>query len=156
MHSYADLLADQPDEFDWPAVDENAAAAMCYTSGTTGDPKGVVYTHRSIWLHSMQVCMTDSMALSQADRALVIVPQFHAMSWGLPYAALMVGASLIMPDRFLQPEPLAAMIAAEQPTMAGAVPTIWQGLLALLEQKPQDLAPLRARRGRRVGRARRR
>jgi len=143
VHSYADLLADQPDEFDWPAVDENSAAAMCYTSGTTGDPKGVVYTHRSIWLHSMQVCMTDSMALAQADRALVIVPQFHAMSWGIPYGALMVGMSLIMPDRFLQPEPLAAMIAAEKPTMAGAVPTIWQGLLALLEQKPQDLAPLR-------------
>jgi fatty-acyl-CoA synthase len=142
VHSYAELLADQPDTFDWPDVDENSAAAMCYTSGTTGDPKGVVYTHRSIWLHSMQVCMTDSMALSQADRALVIVPQFHAMSWGLPYAALMVGASLIMPDRFLQPEPLAAMIAAEKPTMAGAVPTIWQGLLALLTQKPQDLAPL--------------
>ncbi|HWM06374.1 MAG TPA: long-chain fatty acid--CoA ligase [Actinophytocola sp.] len=142
VHSYADLLADAPDEFDWPAVDENSAAAMCYTSGTTGDPKGVVYTHRSIWLHSMQVCMTDSMALAQSDRALVIVPQFHAMSWGLPYAALMVGASLIMPDRFLQPEPLAAMIAAEKPTMAGAVPTIWQGLLALLDQRPQDLSPL--------------
>lgn len=143
VHSYAELLADQPDEFEWPAVDENSAAAMCYTSGTTGDPKGVVYTHRSIWLHSMQVCMTDSMALAQSDRALVIVPQFHAMSWGLPYAALLVGASLIMPDRFLQPEPLAAMIAAERPTMAGAVPTIWQGLLALLNQQPQDLAPLR-------------
>jgi fatty-acyl-CoA synthase len=142
VHSYAELLADQSDEFEWPVVDENAAAAMCYTSGTTGDPKGVVYTHRSIWLHSMQVCMTDSMALAQSDRALVIVPQFHAMSWGLPYAALMVGASLIMPDRFLQPEPLAALIAAEKPTMAGAVPTIWQGLLAQLEQKPQDLAPL--------------
>jgi fatty-acyl-CoA synthase len=142
VHSYADLLAGQPDEFDWPSVDENSAAAMCYTSGTTGDPKGVVYTHRSIWLHSMQVCMTDSMALAQSDRALVIVPQFHAMSWGLPYAALMVGASLIMPDRFLQPEPLAAMIAEEKPTMAGAVPTIWQGLLALLKQQPQDLAPL--------------
>jgi fatty-acyl-CoA synthase len=142
VHSYRELLADESDEFDWPVVDENAAAAMCYTSGTTGDPKGVVYTHRSIWLHSMQVCMTDSMALAQSDRALVIVPQFHAMSWGLPYAALMVGASLIMPDRFLQPEPLAALIAAEKPTMAGAVPTIWQGLLAQLDQKPQDLAPL--------------
>jgi fatty-acyl-CoA synthase len=142
VHSYAALLEGQPDEFDWPVVDENAAAAMCYTSGTTGEPKGVVYTHRSIWLHSMQVCMTDSMSLSQGDRALVIVPQFHAMSWGLPYAAVMVGASLIMPDRFLQPEPLAAIIATEKPTMAGAVPTIWQGLLALLDQKPQDLAPL--------------
>ncbi|MGH3762833.1 long-chain fatty acid--CoA ligase [Actinophytocola sp.] len=142
VHSYADLLAGQPEEFDWPAVDENAAAAMCYTSGTTGDPKGVVYTHRSIWLHSMQVCMTDSMAVSQADRALIIVPQFHAMSWGLPYAALMVGASMIMPDRFLQPEPLAAMIAAEKPTMAVAVPTIWQGLLTQLQQEPQDLTTL--------------
>ncbi|OLF09290.1 long-chain fatty acid--CoA ligase [Actinophytocola xinjiangensis] len=143
VHSYDALLADQPDEFDWPDVDERSAAAMCYTSGTTGDPKGVVYTHRSIWLHSMQVCMTDSMALAQSDRALVIVPQFHAMSWGLPYAAVMVGASLVMPDRFLQPEPLAAMIAAEKPTMAGAVPTIWQGLLAYLQVNPQDLAPLR-------------
>ncbi|HEX6360059.1 long-chain fatty acid--CoA ligase [Actinophytocola sp.] len=142
VHSYASLLEGQPDDFDWPDVDENSAAAMCYTSGTTGDPKGVVYTHRSIWLHSMQVCMTDSMALSQGDRALVIVPQFHAMSWGLPYAAIMVGASLIMPDRFLQPEPLAEIIATERPTMAGAVPTIWQGLLALLAQKPRDLSPL--------------
>jgi fatty-acyl-CoA synthase len=115
---------------------------MCYTSGTTGNPKGVVYSHRSIWLHSMQVCMTDSMAISQADTALVIVPQFHAMSWGLPYAAFMVGASLLMPDRFLQPEPLAKMIAAQRPTMAGAVPTIWQGLLAYLANHPQSLAPL--------------
>jgi fatty-acyl-CoA synthase len=142
VHSYAELLAGAPEEFEWPLVDEHAAAAMCYTSGTTGNPKGVVYSHRSIWLHSMQVCMTDSMAISQADRALVIVPQFHAMSWGLPYAAFMVGASLIMPDRFLQPEPLAKLIAAEKPTMAGAVPTIWQGLLAQLKAHPQDLAPL--------------
>ncbi|HEY4454927.1 MAG TPA: long-chain fatty acid--CoA ligase [Pseudonocardiaceae bacterium] len=143
VHGYTELLAGQPTEFDWPAIDERQAAAMCYTSGTTGNPKGVVYSHRSIWLHSMQVCMTDSMALSQADRGLVIVPQFHAMSWGLPYAAMMIGASLIMPDRFLQPEPLAKIIAAEKPTFAGAVPTIWQGLLGLLETHPQDLAPLR-------------
>ena len=143
VHSYAELLAGQPEDFDWPEVDERSAAAMCYTSGTTGNPKGVAYSHRSIWLHSMQVCMTDSMALSQADRALVIVPQFHAMSWGLPYAAFMVGASLIMPDRFLQPEPLARLIAEEKPTFAGAVPTIWQGLLAHLNAHPQDLAPLR-------------
>src|SRR5256885_5785963 len=143
VHAYDELLAGQPEEFDWPSVDERSAAAMCYTSGTTGNPKGVVYSHRSIWLHSMQVCMTDSMAVSQADRALVIVPQFHAMSWGLPYAAFMVGAALIMPDRFLQPEPLAKLIAAERPTMAGAVPSIWQGLLAHLANDPQDLAPLR-------------
>ena len=143
VHSYADLLAGQPDTFDWPEIDERSAAAMCYTSGTTGDPKGVVYSHRSIWLHSMQVCMSDSMNLAQHDKALAIVPQFHAMAWGLPYAALMVGASLVMPDRFLQPAPLAALLAAEKPTFAGAVPTVWQGLLAHLEAHPQDISHLR-------------
>ncbi|GHF01687.1 fatty-acyl-CoA synthase [Amycolatopsis deserti] len=143
VHSYDALLAAQPDTFDWPEVDERSAAAMCYTSGTTGDPKGVVYSHRSIWLHSMQVCMTDSMQLSPADKALVIVPMFHAMSWGMPYAAMMVGASLIMPDRFLQPKPLAQILASEKPTFAGAVPTIWQGLLQQLEAEPQDISHLR-------------
>jgi fatty-acyl-CoA synthase len=143
VHSYAELLAAQPDTFDWPDVDERSAAAMCYTSGTTGDPKGVAYSHRSIWLHSMQVCMTDSMKLAQQDKALAIVPMFHAMAWGLPYASLMVGASLLMPDRFLQPAPIAAMLAAEKPTFAGAVPTVWQGLLAHLEAHPQDVSHLR-------------
>ncbi|GAA3830651.1 long-chain fatty acid--CoA ligase [Amycolatopsis tucumanensis] len=143
VHSYDALLAAQPDTFDWPEIDERSAAAMCYTSGTTGDPKGVVYSHRSIWLHSMQVCMTDSMQLSPADNALVIVPMFHAMSWGLPYAAFMVGASLVMPDRFLQPGPLAQILASEKPTFAGAVPTIWQGLLQQLEAQPQDISHLR-------------
>ncbi|GAA1029510.1 MULTISPECIES: long-chain fatty acid--CoA ligase [Amycolatopsis] len=143
VHSYDELLAGQSDEFDWPEIDERAAAAMCYTSGTTGDPKGVVYSHRSIWLHSMQVCMTDSMRLAQEDLALAIVPMFHAMSWGLPYAAMMVGASLLMPDRFLQPAPIAALLAAEKPTFAAAVPTIWQGLLAHLDANPQDISHVR-------------
>ncbi|RZQ63319.1 long-chain fatty acid--CoA ligase [Amycolatopsis suaedae] len=143
VHSYSELLSGQPDTFDWPDVDERAAAAMCYTSGTTGDPKGVAYSHRSIWLHSMQVCMSDSMRLAQSDKALAIVPMFHAMSWGLPYAAMMVGASLLMPDRFLQPEPLTRLLAAEKPTFAAAVPTIWQGLLQQLDASPQDISHLR-------------
>ncbi|OXM51974.1 long-chain fatty acid--CoA ligase [Amycolatopsis alba] len=143
VHSYAELLAGQPDTFDWPEVDERSAAAMCYTSGTTGDPKGVAYSHRSIWLHSMQVTMTDSMRLAQHDKALAIVPMFHAMAWGMPYAALMVGASLLMPDRFLQPAPIAQMLDAEKPTFAGAVPTIWQGLLSHLDANPQDISHLR-------------
>jgi len=143
VHSYDELLAGQPDTFDWPDVDERSAAAMCYTSGTTGDPKGVAYSHRSIWLHSMQVTMSDSMRLAQHDKALAIVPMFHAMAWGMPYAAMMVGASLLMPDRFLQPAPIAQMLAAEKPTFAGAVPTIWQGLLSHLDANPQDISHLR-------------
>ncbi|MGB3772178.1 MAG: long-chain fatty acid--CoA ligase [Rhodococcus sp. (in: high G+C Gram-positive bacteria)] len=143
VHGYEDLLSGNPEEFDWPELDERSAAAMCYTSGTTGDPKGVVYSHRSIWLHSMQACMTDAMALAQPDKVLAIVPMFHAMSWGLPYAALMVGASLVMPDRFLQPAPLAQMIAELRPTAAAAVPTIWQALLVHLDEHPVDLSCLR-------------
>lgn len=143
VHDYEELLSGQPNTFDWPEVDERAAAAMCYTSGTTGNPKGVVYSHRSIYLHSMQVCMTDGMGLSQSDRALAVVPMFHAMSWGLPYAAMMVGASMIMPDRFLQPEPLVRMMEAEKPTMAAAVPTIWQGVLQQLEATQADVSSLK-------------
>ncbi|MDJ0362375.1 long-chain fatty acid--CoA ligase [Rhodococcus sp. H29-C3] len=140
---YEDFLSGHPEEFDWPELDERSAAAMCYTSGTTGDPKGVVYSHRSIWLHSMQACMTDAMAIAQSDKVLAIVPMFHAMSWGLPYAALMVGASLIMPDKYLQPAPLAEMISTLRPTAAAAVPTIWQALHSYLTEHPTDLSSLR-------------
>jgi fatty-acyl-CoA synthase len=143
VHSYDELLAAQSDSFDFPVIDEKAAAAMCYTSGTTGDPKGVVYSHRSCWLHAMQVCSPMAMGLNSNDNILAIVPMFHANAWGLPYAALMAGADLLMPDRFLQPDPLLAMMAAEKPTFAGAVPTIWTGVLAALEAKPQDITHLR-------------
>ncbi|GLB64813.1 fatty-acyl-CoA synthase [Dietzia sp. NCCP-2495] len=144
VHDYEELLAAQPTEFEWPEVDENSGAAMCYTSGTTGDPKGVVYSHRSIYLHSMQICMSDGMNISLDDYALAIVPMFHAMSWGLPYASFMVGASLLMPERFLQPEPLAAMIASEKPTLAAAVPTIWQAVDAYSVDHPVDMSSFRS------------
>jgi fatty-acyl-CoA synthase len=143
VHAYEELLAGRPEEFEWPTIDERSAAALCYTSGTTGDPKGVAYSHRSLWMHSMQVCMTDGMALAQRDRMLTIVPMFHVMAWGVPYAALMVGASLLMPDKFLQPQPLATMISEGRPTMAAAVPTIWQALLGYLADHPHDLSNLR-------------
>ncbi|QDQ97289.1 long-chain fatty acid--CoA ligase [Tomitella fengzijianii] len=143
VHSWEQLIADEPDDFDWPELDERTAAAMCYTSGTTGDPKGVAYSHRSIWLHSMSVCMTDGMGLKQGDLALAIVPQFHAMSWGMPYAAFMIGASLLMPDRFLQPAPLAQMIAEVRPNFAAAVPAIWQGLLHHLEDHDDDVSSMK-------------
>ncbi|MCU1644205.1 MAG: long-chain-fatty-acid--CoA ligase [Nocardia sp.] len=143
VHSYDALLADQPDTYAYPEIDERSAAAMCYTSGTTGDPKGVVYSHRSNWLHAMQACSGNGMGLAAADTVLAIVPMFHANAWGIPYAALMSGASVLMPDRFLQPEPLLAFMAAERPTFAGAVPTIWNGVLGALEAKPQDITHLR-------------
>ncbi|MEV6337300.1 long-chain fatty acid--CoA ligase [Nocardia vinacea] len=144
VHSYAELLVAQPDTFDFPVIDERSAAAMCYTSGTTGDPKGVVYSHRSNWLHAMQVCQPTSMGFSNRDYVLAIVPLFHANAWGLPYAALMSGANVLMPDRFLQPGPLLEMMATEKPTFAAAVPTIWGGVLAGLAAKPQDISHLRS------------
>lgn len=142
VHSWEALLDGKPTTYAWPVLDERDAAALCYTSGTTGNPRGVAYSHRSIWLHSMQVCMSEGFALSPYTRDLVIVPMFHAMAWGLPYAALMSGASLLMPDRFLQAAPLAAMIEAERPTMAAAVPTIWNDLLVHLEEHPTDISSL--------------
>lgn len=143
VHRWDALLAGKSDVYDWPALDEHDAAALCYTSGTTGNPKGVAYSHRSIYLHSMEVCMAESFGLGPKVRDLCIVPMFHAMAWGLPYAAMMSGASLIMPDRFLQAAPLAQMIAAEKPTFAGAVPTIFTDLLAYLDANPTDTSSLK-------------
>jgi fatty-acyl-CoA synthase len=143
VHSYEALLAAQPDTFDWPELDERSAAAMCYTSGTTGHPKGVVYSHRSMHLHSMAVCMNGVFGISDADRVLPVVPMFHANAWGLPYAAVLAGADLIMPDRYLQPEPLVRLIEAERPTVAGAVPTIWNGLLQHIRAHGGDVSSLR-------------
>ncbi|MET9410185.1 long-chain fatty acid--CoA ligase [Streptomyces sp. NPDC002935] len=142
VHEYEELLAGKPTVYDWPEIDERQAAAMCYTSGTTGDPKGVVYSHRSIYLHSMQVNMAQSMGLTDHDTTLVVVPQFHVNAWGLPHATFMSGINMLMPDRFLQPAPLAEMIESERPTHAAAVPTIWQGLLAELTAKPRDVSSL--------------
>ena len=142
VHEYEDLIAGKPTTYDWPELDERQAAAMCYTSGTTGDPKGVVFSHRSIYLHSMQVNMTQSMGLTDQDTSLVVVPQFHVNAWGLPHATFMTGVNMLMPDRFLQPAPLAEMIESQRPTHAAAVPTIWQGLLAELTAKPRDVSSL--------------
>ncbi|MEO3923933.1 long-chain fatty acid--CoA ligase [Micromonosporaceae bacterium B7E4] len=142
VHRWDDLLRDRSDRYDWPELDERDAAALCYTSGTTGNPKGVAYSHRSIWLHSMQICLPESFGLGPTTRELAIVPMFHAMSWGIPYAAFLSGASLVMPDRFLQGAPIAAMIAAERPTLAGAVPTIWTDLLNHLDANEVDTSSL--------------
>ncbi|MFF2522299.1 long-chain fatty acid--CoA ligase [Streptomyces liangshanensis] len=142
VHEYEELIAGRPSTYDWPELDERSGAAMCYTSGTTGEPKGVVYSHRSIYLHSMQVNMTESMGLTDQDTTLVVVPQFHVTAWGLPHATFMAGVNMLMPDRFLQPAPLADMIERERPTHAAAVPTIWQGLLAEVTARPRDLTSM--------------
>jgi fatty-acyl-CoA synthase len=144
LHFYHELLATQPEEFDWPTdIDERSAAAMCYTSGTTDNPKGVAYSHRSTYLHSMCMCTGEAMALTPADRILPVVPMFHVNAWGLPYAALMSGASLVMPDRFLQAEPLVRLIEAERPTIAAAVPTIWGDVLRYVRERGGDLSSIR-------------
>ena len=114
---------------------------MCYTSGTTGNPKGVAYSHRSSYLHSMAA--TAGLQLSERDRILAIVPMFHANAWGLPYTAFMCGASLIMPNRFLQAEPLTRMVADEKVTFSGAVPTIWADVLRYGDDHEIDLSSLK-------------
>ncbi|MCX2714483.1 fatty acid--CoA ligase [Mycolicibacterium sp. J2] len=141
---YDELLAGRPAEFDWPELDENSAAAMCYTSGTTGNPKGVVYSHRSSYLHALTACTANALDVSSSDVVLPIVPMFHANSWGLPYAALMAGADLAMPDRFLDGTSLIELIESRRPTVAGAVPTIWNDVMHCLEKSPgHDISSLR-------------
>ncbi|WP_433228500.1 long-chain fatty acid--CoA ligase [Actinomadura formosensis] len=143
LHAYEELLATAPASFAWPELDERSAAAMCYTSGTTGNPKGVVYSHRSAYLHSMAACTGNAIGISASDIVLPVVPMFHANAWGLPYAAGMAGASLVMPDRFLQAEPLVRLIETERPTVAGAVPTIWSDVLRHAKEHGSDLRSLR-------------
>jgi fatty-acyl-CoA synthase len=138
VHSYSDLLAGQPETFDWPDLDEHSAAAMCYSSGTTGNPKGIAYSHRSVVLHSMAVALGDGLGIRTTDRVLAVVPMFHVLAWGLPHACLLVGASLVLPDRFMQPEPLVRLVEAERVSVAGAVPSVWGGVLDYLDSHPES------------------
>ena len=141
---YDDVLAGQSPEFDWPDVDEKSAAAMCYTSGTTGNPKGVVYSHRSSYLHAMMTNTANGVSLALADKVLPVVPMFHANAWGMPYGALMAGADIVMTDRFLDSKSLIDLIETQRPTVAAAVPTIWNDVLHCLESAPgRDISSLR-------------
>ena len=135
-HEYEALLEGMPERFDWPQLDENTAAAMCYTSGTTGSPKGVVYSHRSTFLHSMALQQADALALSERDVILPIVPMFHANCWGLPYGAAMCGAKIVFPDRWMGDAETAIQLAlTERATFLGGVPTIWIGFLQKLADR---------------------
>jgi fatty-acyl-CoA synthase len=140
---YEDLLAAQTDGFDYPDLDDRSAAGLCYTSGTTGNPKGVLYSHRSTLLHASAVLYADNLGLRSTDRVLPVVPMFHANAWGLAHAAPLTGADLVMPGRFLQGEPLARLIESERVTVAGGVPTIWLDVLGYADEHRPDLSSLR-------------
>ena len=133
---YEGFIAGKPVRYQWPDLDENAPLGLCYTSGTTGNPKGVEYEHRSQYLHTMAQCMTDSMGLSATDTVCGIVPMFHAMGWGIPWSALMLGCKQVLPHRFMNPERLARLMAEERVTLSAGVPTIWQGVKAAVEAEP--------------------
>src|SRR5260221_7548834 len=131
---YEALLASNAPRYAWPVLDENSAAAMCYTSGTTGNPKGVVYSHRSSFLHSMGICMADNFGVSERDVVLPVVPMFHANAWGLPYATTLAGAKHVLPGRFLGGQQLVEMVEQERVSILAGVPSIWIGLASYLER----------------------
>ena len=131
---YEDLLAEYGCDIDWPVFDETSASSLCYTSGTTGSPKGVLYSHRSTLLHSFAACAVDGFGVSAGDSVLVAVPMFHANAWGIPYAASMSGAKLVLPGAKLDGGSLYELMRTEGVTMALGVPTVWSGLLDYIER----------------------
>ncbi len=141
--AYEDLLAAAEPRFEWPELDERAAAALCYTSGTTGNPKGVLYSHRALCLHTLTMAGGDAYRIAERDRVLAVVPMFHAMGWNLAYLAGMVGAGVVLPGRHLGAGQLARLIAAERVTATCGVPTIWMDLLRHADADPTaDLSSL--------------
>jgi fatty-acyl-CoA synthase len=141
---YETLIGAERPGYEWPVLDERDAAIMCYTSGTTGSPKGVVYSHRSTWLHSMASTSANSIGLCESDRCLLIVPMFHVNAWGCVYTAFFAGVELIMPQMFLQGGPILTMIRELRPTISLGVPTIWNDVLRVAETTPDaDLSSLR-------------
>ena len=140
---YEEMLGAEAPCYPWPDLDERSAAVICYTSGTTGNPKGVVYSHRSIYLHSMSITSANCAGLGQNDRVLVVTSMFHANSWGLPHAAWLAGSDLLFPGRFLQAEALCRLIAQERPTVSSGVPTVWADILRYADTHHPDLSSLR-------------
>ncbi|RFC65508.1 long-chain-fatty-acid--CoA ligase [Fulvimarina endophytica] len=133
--AYEDLIAGRPEDYDWPELDENTACSLCYTSGTTGNPKGVLYSHRSSVLHAMAIGWVDAIGLSGSDCACLVVPMFHVNAWGLPYACPMMGAKMVMPGPNLDGASLRRLFDEEGVTMSAGVPTIWMGLTAHMEDE---------------------
>jgi acyl-CoA synthetase (AMP-forming)/AMP-acid ligase II len=143
LYCYETLLAEADEDYAWPEFDENTASALCYTSGTTGRPKGVLYSHRATMLHTYAVNSAESFGIRALDRVLPAASMYHACAWGLPYCATMVGAPLILPGRHLDGASLYRMLESERVTMTAGVPTIWLGLLAHLRSSNERLTHLR-------------
>lgn len=141
---YEDLIEGSDEDFAWLSTDENKAMGLCYTSGTTGHPKGALYSHRSMYLHTMGENQASALGMTSRDTVLPVVPQFHAMAWGLPYGCAMAGTDVVMPGLHLRPAPLADLIANERVTVAAGVPTIWTALYQELHQNPRDISCVRA------------
>jgi acyl-CoA synthetase (AMP-forming)/AMP-acid ligase II len=141
---YEDLLEQASEKYEWKSVEENMAAGLCYTSGTTGNPKGALYSHRSMFLHTLGVNLSNSLGIQEQDTVLPVVPMFHAMAWGLPYACIMNGANLILPGPHMQPAALANLISEYRVTIAAGVPTIWGGLYQELKTNPRDISSVRS------------
>ncbi|GIK27975.1 MAG: acyl-CoA synthetase [Chloroflexota bacterium] len=141
---YEDLIAGSDDDFEWRSTDERMATGMCYTSGTTGDPKGALYSHRSTVLHAMAANQMSVLGIGERDVILPVVPMFHVMAWGIPYAAPMAGAALAMPGPHLKPEPLANLIESQRVTIAAGVPTIWNALYQEVKAHARDISCVRS------------
>ncbi|HUO99373.1 MAG TPA: long-chain-fatty-acid--CoA ligase [Rhizomicrobium sp.] len=141
--AYEDLVAEGDGNFAWPELDENTACGLCYTSGTTGDPKGVLYSHRSNVLHAMMGCSADTLAFTAKDTVLPVVPMFHANGWGIPFAAAMAGAKLVLPGPRLDGASLCRLFTEEKVTLTAAVPTVWLGMLRHLDETGTRLPHLK-------------
>ncbi|WP_153721506.1 long-chain fatty acid--CoA ligase [Sporosarcina cascadiensis] len=144
VHSYEALLEKASDEYDYPEdLDENTPAGLCYTSATTGQPKGVIYTHRGLVLHSYALGLADAMGMSERDIAMSVVPMFHVNAWGMPFAGVFFGTTQVLPGPGFNPAVLLDLIESEKVTITAGVPTIWLAVLKELQQKPRDLSSLR-------------
>jgi fatty-acyl-CoA synthase len=140
---YEELVAAHSDDFEWPSFDERTASSLCYTSGTTGNPKGVLYSHRSTLLHTYASCLPDALNLSSADVVLPVVPMFHVNAWGLPYSCALTGAKLVMPGPGMDGASLVELFEKEKVTCSAGVPTIWLGLLAHMKQNDLRFSTLK-------------
>ncbi|HWS15178.1 MAG TPA: long-chain fatty acid--CoA ligase [Candidatus Methylomirabilis sp.] len=145
VYSYEALLDAETGEYDWPSLrDENAMAALCYTTATTGNPKGVPYSHRGIYLHALAICAADILGIGEADAVMPVVPMFHVNAWGIPFAATWMGTKQVFPGSRPDPKALLSLIRDEKVTITAGVPTVWMGVLQLMEREKYDVSSLKA------------